>query len=101
MPTMVCVQCGQFMKIKKNGVAFEEGIPSGRNGEWKPYKLWMADLYKCQGCGAEIIAGLGANPIAEHYQFDYESAKERYAPIIIVNDCPGSYKPEVDSTDDF
>ena len=92
MPTMICVQCGLFMKMKKNGVPFEEGMPiSDSPTGWGPYKLWMADLYKCQGCGTEIIAGAGQEPLAEHYEENYERAREKYPPRVVVNDCPGSY----------
>lgn len=95
MPTMVCVKCQKFMHCKKVGVAYEEGMPTSDVADgtvlWRPYKLWMADLYKCQDCGVEIIAGQGAGPLSEHYEEDYLWWRERYPPMVVVNDCPGPY----------
>ena len=45
---LVCVGCQRFLKIKKNDVSVEEGMPDGVGG-WQPYKLWSADLYECPG----------------------------------------------------
>ena len=86
MPTMVCVPCRVFFKVERNGVAFEEGFG---NGEGKPYKLWHADLYQCPSCKTRVIAGLGAQAVAEHYQPEYERLRESLAPALLVDDCPG------------
>jgi predicted RNA-binding Zn-ribbon protein involved in translation (DUF1610 family) len=86
MATMVCVPCGLFLKIKKNGVPFEELMPNGGE-QWVPYKLWMADLYECRGCGAQVIAGQGAGPLAEHYQPTYAAEVARFPPLVRVADC--------------
>ncbi len=89
MPTMVCVKCQKFMHCKKVGVAYEEGRPE--LGTWVPYRLWVTDLYKCQECGTEILAGQGFKPLSEHYEEDYGQWKDRYPPVAAVNDCPGPY----------
>ncbi len=65
----VCVPCRRTYRPKKNGMAFVE-MANGRQ-----YKLWMGDLWKCPGCGHELISGVGLKPIAEHYQ-------ERFAPQV-------------------
>jgi hypothetical protein len=85
----ICVPCKLFFRAEKNGYYFEEGMPttSDRNGPWQSYKLWSGDLWRCRGCGAEIIVGTGANPMAEHYQSDYAAKIERYQPEIRVDDC--------------
>lgn len=92
---MVCRPCGTFFKILKNSVGVEEGMPNGSGG-WQPYKLWDADLYKCEGCGAEVIAGFAREPLAEHYQGSYEQEREHIAGrpygLTVVNDCPGQYR---------
>ena len=93
MPMMVCVKCGSFLKIKKNGVSIEELMPSHIPGEWQPYKLWMADLYGCERCGAEVAAGFGQQPFAEHYQDAYAKALAGFPPLVQVDDCPGSFRP--------
>ena len=77
---MVCVLDGSFLKIKTNGVTVEELMPNGKR--WAPYKLWQADLYICERCGYEVVAGFGQRPIAEHYQADYPQLVERHQPFV-------------------
>jgi hypothetical protein len=43
------------------------------DGEEKPYKIWMADLLECPGCGNEIVTGFGKQPVSEHYMPELES----------------------------
>lgn len=78
MPTqsnLLC-GCGRFMRVAKNGVTVEEQMEDGA-----PYKLWGDDLYRCPGCGAEVVSGFGRQPLAEHYQPTYQQTRARYAPI--------------------
>lgn len=90
MPQLVCVGCHSFLKIKKNGVAVEELMPNHAEA-WVPYKLWLADLYGCERCGIEVIAGFGAAPVAEHYMKDYAALVESWHPLVRVDDCMGIY----------
>ncbi len=92
----ICKPCQRFFRMVKSGFYFIEGMPTiSRNPtpgtahpeDWRPYKLWAGDLWKCQGCGAEIISGTGSNPIAEHYQEDFGKQRERLAANYQVNDC--------------
>lgn len=96
MPKPVCVPCGRFMRPKKNGVRWMEGkplvdrAPPGREGAgcWDDYKLWMGDAWHCLGCGAEIVVGHGQQPLAEHYQADFERKKALAQPLhVFVADC--------------
>ena len=86
MPTIVCVSCRVFFKVEKNGVAFEEGFGDGRG---QPYKLWLSDRYKCPSCGMTILAGLGREPVAEHFMSNYARLKQACRPELLVDDCPG------------
>jgi hypothetical protein len=86
MPKPVCVKCRLFYKIKRGGVAIEEGRPLGGDA-WGPYKLWMADLYECKGCGAQLVTGFGRERIVEHYQPEYAATVEKFRPLLRVNDC--------------
>jgi hypothetical protein len=52
---------------------------------WKPYKVWMADLYECRACGHEIIASFAAHPVAENFEPRFAEAM-RYV-THTVNDC--------------
>lgn len=96
MSGLACVPCRKFYRVKKIGVAFEEGMPGGSRladpgGDgWGPYKLWMGDLCECPGCGAQIVfTATGQQPIAEHYQPTYAAARERFRPIVRIDDCGG------------
>lgn len=92
----VCVPCQRFFRVKKNGFYFIEGMPK-HNGAlpglqdvaaWQPYKLWVGDLWECEGCHATILSGFGREPIAEHYQPDFaERAVALGADQLQVNDC--------------
>lgn len=92
----ICVPCQRFFRAKKNGFYFIEGMPkSGRPlpgtdepERWQPYKLWSGDLYECEGCGAQIVAGFGSGPIRVKHEADFtETAIRLGATQLQVNDC--------------
>lgn len=59
-----CMTCQQEFKIAKTGVNVIE--THGRDQH--PVRLWRADLYRCDGCGHEIINGFGVEPMSEDYR---------------------------------
>src|SRR5262245_12214158 len=78
MPTesnLLC-GCGRFMRPKQNSITVEELFEDGTG-----YKLWDADLWACPECGAELITGFGAQPLAEHWYANYAELRERYGPL--------------------
>lgn len=91
----VCVKCQRFYHIERNGTPFVEAYPDANSApsgtaapeRWKPYKLWLGDLYVCEGCGSEIIVGTGQQHIAEHYQSDFAAKVASHGATIQVNDC--------------
>jgi hypothetical protein len=93
----ICVPCQRFFKVKKTGFYFLEGYPEGDNRakpgtaepqKWKPYKLWVGDLWQCEGCGTKIVSGFGSGAISEHYQDGFTEKVSRYgADQFQVNDC--------------
>lgn len=92
----VCVKCQRFYRPEKNGYYFIEGMPTENSAhpgteepeKWKPYKLWVGDLWCCQGCGHELVVGVIGGPIAEHYQPRFGEAIETLgASQLQVNDC--------------
>jgi hypothetical protein len=89
MRGLACVQCKKFLRIVKNGVNIEEGMPT-RGDEWGPYKLWKADLYECPECKVQLACGFGQGPIAEHFESDYAKVREQNPPLIRVDDCGGA-----------
>ncbi len=89
MSGLACATCFKFFRVKKVGVPFEEGMPTSSD-KWQSYKLWMADLCECPGCGARVlITGSGQQPISEHYKPEYARLREQFAPIGRVDDCGG------------
>lgn len=92
----VCVPCQRFFRMKKSGFYFFEGMPTGDGRaepgtaepeKWKPYKLWVGDLWECQGCGAQILSGFGARPIAEHFETTFTQHAASLSATFQVNDC--------------
>lgn len=82
MPMTACPKCRRFYKVKKSGFYFEEGMPRGDT--WQSYKLWVGDLYECEGCGAQVITGVGQHPLAEHYQRDYHDTVKRVGATVRI-----------------
>jgi hypothetical protein len=92
----ICVPCQRFFRCKKTGFFFIEGMPVGQSRaapgttepeNWKPYKLWSGDRFECEGCGANIVVGVGQSAIAEHYEPDFSESVEDYGAKLQVNDC--------------
>lgn len=93
MPKPACPACQRFMRPKKNGVFVLEQMPvvhgalPGKDepDKWQPYKIWQADLWQCQGCGAEQVSGWGYRPVREHYEEGFKDLLE--VVTITINDC--------------
>lgn len=91
----ICHPCQRFFRPEKTGFSFIEGMPkdsatvpgTSMPESWEPYKLWVGDLWKCQGCGAQIVVGVASNPVAEHYQDEFKGLAERFNATYQVNDC--------------
>ena len=97
MPKPACIPCQRFLRPKKTGFRLIEGMPNGTASrampgtshpeQWQPYKLWICDLYECEGCGAQIAVGYGRAPVAEHYQREFAETVERLGATVQINDC--------------
>jgi hypothetical protein len=83
----VCIKCKRFFKVVRE-VIIEEGMPAGVGSAttWLPYKLFHADLLRCEGCGTEIAVMAGCE-FSEHYMSDYKQRKEERPPLLMVEDC--------------
>lgn len=57
----VCVKCRTEFRPETNGTLVIEMAVS------EPYRVWEADLWKCNGCGTEIVVGFGVQPLQEHH----------------------------------
>jgi hypothetical protein len=68
MPKLVCCQCKVHLRPEKNGNIFIETFSSGAPG-----LIWDSDRWKCPGCGVEILAGFGREPIKEHWQEGFDT----------------------------
>lgn len=98
MKKPACVGCQRFFKIKRNGVLIEEGMPFP-TGEtqadqpkegWRPYKLYVGDLWECERCGTQLALG-NSQAVCEHYMPNYDTIKTRYRDrgllLPMVEDC--------------
>lgn len=93
----ICVQCERFYRPFKNGFYFVEGMPApgveraipgtSHPDHWKPYKLWCGDLYRCEGCGAQAIVGVGFQPLAVKHQDNFKRDIEAFGAELLVKDC--------------
>lgn len=94
----ICVPCQRFFEPKKNDYWFTEGAPirekrdaapgTAEPENWRPYKIWAADLYECPGCKAQILSGFGREPIAISHQIGFKEKMESLgADQFQVNDC--------------
>lgn len=98
MPKPVCVKCQRFYRPLRNGIEVLEQmpetgtVPPGTEAAhlWRPYKLWRADKWHCEGCGHELVTGFGRYNYAEHYEPDFAAnlaAAKKTEHFVIVNDC--------------
>lgn len=93
MPKPACHECKRFYRCVECGIVVLEQMPrdndttpgTSEEDKWKPYKIWRADLWRCYGCGKELISGFGQAPMAEHYQPNFAD----YLPRVqyTINDC--------------
>ena len=76
MPKPVCVTCRCEFRCEKNdtGVVIVSGD--------EPYQLWSGDTWKCPGCGVEIIAGFGKEPVSKRFQ-------PKFAAVMVAYSRPG------------
>ena len=101
MPKPVCLKCQRFYRMKKGGIGIIEGMPinsayDAKPGTadphlWTPYKIWQADLWECHGCGHELVAGFGQQPVmVQHHDgfMDHVLTYRKAFPNIPqINDC--------------
>ena len=90
----ICVKCERFMRPKKNGFMFVEGMSSdgAKPGlvepeKWRGYKLWAGDLWQCPDCQVQVVVGCARMPIAEHYQPDFDHKVKSFGVELLVKDC--------------
>lgn len=72
VPLAVCCKCLVTMRPEKNGVFVEVLVKDG-NGNVIPYYKISSDKYKCPKCETEVFTGFAQEPIAEHWQDNYDS----------------------------
>jgi hypothetical protein len=91
----ICMPCRRFFQPDKNGFYFKEGrplgdkVPPGASHDqfWADYKIWCGDVWRCHGCGQQIIVGTARQPLAEHYHSDFNKIAESLHAKFRVNDC--------------
>lgn len=73
MPEAVCPKCSIALRPETNGVSVAEMFQE----DTKVYRIRQADLWKCPGCGMEVILGFSDHGI-EHYEDGFEEALQRH-----------------------
>jgi hypothetical protein len=92
MPKPACIKCQRFFRPKHNGVIVLEQMPkepralagTSEPHNWRPYKVWRADSWICEGCGVEIITGWAARATWKH---EPEFQHELGIVEVTINDC--------------
>jgi hypothetical protein len=76
----VCVKCQIELRPQRNGV----GVLDMAKDE--PYQLCEADMYRCPGCGFEVVIGF-ARTGWEHFEpsFDRQLDRHRQQGTLIYN----------------
>ena len=89
----VCVKCECEFKPHDCGIFVAELFKSAN----KIYRLWMADIHKCKGCGTEIVTGYAAH-VEKHYEKDLEAKveelKKRGARIVYWREKKNDNQPQ-------
>ena len=58
----VCVKCQTELKVSEGGVGV--AVVEMAFDPPAPYKVWMADLLECPGCGMQVVGNFGGGPVA-------------------------------------
>ena len=65
---LFCADCGEIMRVKKNGVTLRYGYYAG---------YFRADLYECPKCGKQVITELGTEIFDTEAEVDYDFSRNR------------------------
>ena len=90
MAKPACIPCECFFRPHKTGAYVMECMPASNDAPpgrgyarlWDDYKLWMCDLWRCEGCGTVIATGWGRDPVSEHCRPDFNDQRERATTIM-------------------
>ena len=69
----VCKKCETELKPEKNDIRLVDTFQDPP----QPCKIWSADLWKCPGCGYEVVVGFGQGAIMEHWEDGFAGYLER------------------------
>lgn len=77
MKPPVCVSCEREMRAECIGVLVIETAGEDRH----PYKVWQADMYKCPGCGVEVVVGFARGPVLERFHVGFAERLEDWKKV--------------------
>lgn len=75
---VICVKCQTELRIAEGGIGV--AVVEMAFDPPAPYKVWMADLLECPGCGMQVAGNFGNGPIAAHA----EAAQTMLADILRI-----------------
>lgn len=88
MPRPVCVKCRREMTQSHAVPVQYNALSAGTApGEQGPYQQWMGDLFRCSGCGIEIVSGFGRDAFWEQHHKPH--APPTVKPFVIVEERNG------------
>lgn len=82
IPKAVCVACELPLAIVKNGYRVE-ALAKSTNGNHRQYYRVEGDLYRCPGCGMEIVTGFAREPYAESFQPNYNDTPKPNLTVLL------------------
>ena len=78
----VCPECNRELWPETNGVGVLDMFRPSDSDKEEPYEVYDADLWKCPGCGIEVVGGFGSGPIARHHDENFEKVIAGYKLVI-------------------
>lgn len=63
----VCKKCKVEFRVLSNSAAVIEMASFG------PYQVFLADLWRCPGCGVEILGGMPQKAITQHHEEGFDA----------------------------
>lgn len=86
MSKPICVSCGRFYELKKNGALRVECIPYSESQELDSYKVWVSAEGKCPGCGHKILTDYPTGPYVVRGRSELEEIMNDLTPDVIQTD---------------
>jgi hypothetical protein len=65
----ICIPCKRRMTAFRNGISVIEYFDISHK---EAYKIWSAELFQCDECGARAVGGFSPRPYAEQFHQNFD-----------------------------